>query len=175
MIFETAAVAGGGGGDTKISSRTIPSVVIIRQDNGLNINQELVRTGFAKVINGKRKNALKSSDTTPSAASVVPSTDDGSSSLIDYDLLLRLEEQAKSQGFGIFQRCDATDNNVDVAYIDDTATTRIVNVKDKSLSKDPSSTITQPDSGWSTAPFQAEFEPLQRTMETVWGDDKQRI
>mmetsp|Transcript_7666 Transcript_7666/g.18932 ORF Transcript_7666/g.18932 Transcript_7666/m.18932 type:complete len:425 (-) Transcript_7666:4091-5365(-) len=148
------------------SSSTIPSVVIIRQDNGLNINQELVRTGFSKVISGKRKTSRHSSDATPSADTVVPSIDDGSNSLLDYDLLLQLEEQAKSQGFGIFQRCDATDNNVD-----DATATRSGNEKDKSLSKGTVSTTTQPGSGWSTAPFQAEFEPLQRTMETVWGDD----
>ena len=175
LVFETTT-----GGDIKSSSSSskIPSVVIIRRDNGLNINQELVRTGYAKVINGKRKDRLNSSDGTPSAANdVAPSVDDGANSLLDYDVLLQLEAQAKSQGLGIFQRCDAGDINADAAFVDDTTKTKIGTEKDKTLPAGSSSKNTLPGSGWSIAPFQAEFEPLERTMETVWGDDggKQKL
>jgi hypothetical protein len=59
------------------------------------INREIVKTGFAKVINNQSNNLDASSALSPS------------SSLLDMGELLKLQEQAQAQGLGIFSRCDS--------------------------------------------------------------------
>jgi endonuclease YncB( thermonuclease family) len=101
------------------------SVVLVREQDSLIVNRELVKTGFAKVIKPSS-----------SSAQVIDSKGD----LLDTDELLALQNEAQAQGLGIFSRCDA---------------------------KSP-----KDGGGISQMPIvEAQFEPLERTMETVWTDD----
>ncbi len=95
----------------------IPQVVLVRSEDSLIINQELVKTGFAVV-----KNGFKQQQTSSQA-------------LIDAESLTALQETARSKGMGIFSQCtpENPDNKVDS--------------------------------------FVADFEPLERSMETVYFSD----
>ena len=87
--------------------------VVVRSDDDVLVNQELVRSGFGrvqKVVSADLKEYL------------------------NMDQLSRLQDRAKQEGIGIFQRCDAQD-------------------------------------GGGGGNFEAQFEPLELTMETQWGDD----
>mmetsp|Transcript_28468 Transcript_28468/g.53522 ORF Transcript_28468/g.53522 Transcript_28468/m.53522 type:complete len:374 (-) Transcript_28468:274-1395(-) len=102
---------------TITDSKKPPQVVLLRSEDSLVVNEELVRTGFAKVITKQ----------TNSNASETPS-------LLDTEKLIVLQQQASDRGVGIFTRCDGNPRN----------TQNVV---------------------------EAEFEPLERAMETVWGED----
>ena len=92
------------------SSRTTPTV-IVREDDKLVVNKELVRTGFARI---RGQNPVQD--------------------LLPPDELQSLQDQAKSKNLGLFKRCDEEEGN---------------------------------DGGTVVA----EFEPLELTVQTVWGDD----
>lgn len=107
------------------SSNKPPAVILIREDNSVNVNRELVRSGFAKVIRSSTTNM-----------------DDSPLRLLDQNELLSMQKKAEDDGVGIFSRCDA---------------------KSKERSD---------GGGISKLPVvEAQFEPLERTMETVWTDD----
>jgi endonuclease YncB( thermonuclease family) len=85
--------------------------VVIRSEDKMLVNQELVKAGFAKVqktVNNPEWQAY-----------------------LDVTVLQSLQEQAKEKGLGIFKRCDEA----------------------------------------STTVAEAQFEPLELTTETQWGDD----
>lgn len=157
------------GDDSSASKTTVPSAVLIREDNHLNVNQELVRTGFAKVITGKKKYAGNSDSSLISDSQASDPV-----AVLDYQLLSQLEQQAKAQGLGIFQRCEIS--TVGEYSVISTASKTDENTLSMSssalITNEPATPSRQvPGSGWSTAPFIAEFETLERSMETVWGDD----
>ena len=82
----------GDGQSTSSSSNTTPRVWIIRSDDELLINQELVRSGFALVRKGSKGAPDMMND------------------------LLKLEQSAKEQGLGIYKSCDgvnASSGNAD--------------------------------------------------------------
>lgn len=100
--------------ETASSSSKIPiPAVLIRSEDYLIVNQEIVRCGFGKVV------AQKASD---------------QQQFLDYDLLRSLQDEAKRNGLGIFKLCDK-------------------------------------EHGGEGASFEAEFEPLELTVETQWGED----
>ncbi|KAG7366766.1 Excalibur calcium-binding domain containing protein [Nitzschia inconspicua] len=104
-----------------------PTVVLIRDDDSLNVNRELIRTGFAKVTKASVRTLIESEQQTIT---------------LDLDELLALQNQAQANGLGIFLRCDAE------------------------------SSERSDGGGISNLPVvEARFEPLERTMETVWTDD----
>jgi len=109
------------GGST--NANTIPQVVLIRNDDSLVINEELVKTGFAIVKNGFPQQQ----------ASLSPSA----KAIIDAESLAGWQESARSNGLGIFRTCNSEDGDGTVA----------------------------------TESFVAEFEPLERSMETVFFSD----
>jgi endonuclease YncB( thermonuclease family) len=105
-----------------VTTNNVPQVVLIRNDDSLVVNEELVKTGFAVVKNGFAKQQLSLSSS--------------SLSTIDADALTTLQESARSKGLGIFSNCNAENDDIVAA-----------------------------DS------FVADFEPLERTMETVYLSD----
>lgn len=108
--------------------KTKQDAVIIRSRDGLNINQDLVRQGYA----------------VPRKASA--SQYDVNSDLILLDVLTRLKEQAKDSRIGLFQQCTSDlDSDVNIANGGNIFAT-------------------------DRAP-QAEFEPIEWTIETKWGID----
>ena len=78
------AAAGGGGGSTTGSSQK-PQAVIIRNEDSVLVNQELVKSGFAKVR---------------------PITNPELEPYLDSNVLKKFQEDAQNQGIGIFKRCD---------------------------------------------------------------------
>ena len=107
-----------------VTTNTVPQVVLIRNDDSLVVNEELVKTGFAVVKTGFAKQQLS------------PASSSSSLSTIDADDLTALQESARSNGLGIFSKCNAEN-----------------------------------DDGVAAESFVAEFEPLERTMETVYLSD----
>ena len=99
----------------KVGSSTSASkssqAIVLRSDDYVLVNQELIRSGFGRV------------------QKVVS---DDLKEYLDMDKLSRLQDQAKQEGIGIFKRCDVQVNGGN---------------------------------------FEAQFEPLELTMETQWGDD----
>jgi endonuclease YncB( thermonuclease family) len=83
--------------------------VVIRSVDSVLVNQELVRAGFGRVQKVSNPDLKE---------------------ILDLSLLQSLQEEAKTKGLGIFQRCD------EVATV-----------------------------------VEAQFEPLELTVETQWGDD----
>lgn len=112
------------------SNDNIPQVVLIRTDDSLVVNEELVKTGFAVVKNGFAK---QQSSLSPSVRSI-----------IDADNLAALQDNARSKGLGIFLQCNAAENG---------------------------------DEQVATSSFVADFEPLERSVETVYLSDggKQQV
>ena len=106
-----------GGGS---SNGAIPQVVLVRSEDSLVVNEELVKTGFAVVKNGfsKQQSSLPSS----------------SQAIIDADFLNSLQDNARSNGLGIFLQCTAEGEKT-------------------------------------TETFVADFEPLEKSMETVYLSD----
>jgi endonuclease YncB( thermonuclease family) len=103
-----------------------PTVILVRDKDSVVVNRELVKAGFAKVIN---QSSLSTGTTEPS-------------SLVDRNELLTLQNRAQVEGLGIFSRCDA----------------------DSFKSGD--------GGGISKIPVvDAQFEPMERTTETVFTDD----
>jgi hypothetical protein len=84
--------------------------VVVRRDDFMVVNQELVRSGFGRVQNV---------------------ANDDLSRYLDADRMQTFQDRAKQEGIGIFQRCDGHEGQT----------------------------------------FEAQFEPLELTMETQWGDD----
>jgi endonuclease YncB( thermonuclease family) len=108
------------------SNNQPPTVILVRDEDSVVVNRELVKTGFAKVIN---QSALSTRTTE-------------SPSLIDRAELLALQNEARVEGLGIFSRCDAD------------------------------SFLRGNGGGISEKPVvEAQFEPIERTMETVWTED----
>jgi endonuclease YncB( thermonuclease family) len=84
---------------TTASNKDKPlQVVIVRSEDSLVVNEELVRTGFAKVIKQSTKN--------------IDSTLSSSASLLDMDRLRSLQRNAESRGIGIFSTCDAKSESI---------------------------------------------------------------
>jgi endonuclease YncB( thermonuclease family) len=114
------------------TNNKLQTVILVRDEDSVVINRELVKTGFAKVTN----------QATPSTTTTEPSY------LVSPAELLSLQNQAQVKGLGIFSKCDGD-------------------------------TFHPGDGGISTTipVVQAQFEQLERTMETVWTDDggKQRL
>lgn len=102
------------------SSSGIPQVVLVRSEDSLVVNEELVKTGFAVVKNGFSKQQ----------SSLPPS----SKAIIDADFLNSLQENARSNGLGIYLQCTAEGEKT-------------------------------------TETFVADFEPLEKSMETVYFSD----
>lgn len=107
-----------------VATNNVPQVVLIRNDDSLVVNEELVRTGFAVVKTGFAKQQLSLASSSSSL------------STLDADDLTALQENARSKGLGIFSKCNAEN-----------------------------------DDGVAAESFVAEFEPLERTMETVYLSD----
>ncbi|VEU37422.1 unnamed protein product [Pseudo-nitzschia multistriata] len=118
---EVHTLAGSGSGSNKI-----PQVVLVRTEDSLVVNEELVKTGFAVVKPGFANQQRESAG-----------------SLIDAESLLALQDEARTRGLGIFAACDPGGE--------------------------------APGSESSGGGFVAEFEPLERTTETVYGDDGGRL
>lgn len=102
------------------SSSGIPQVVLVRSEDSLVVNEELVKTGFAVVKNGFSKQQ----------SSLPPS----SKAIIDADFLNSLQDNARSNGLGIYLQCTAEGEKT-------------------------------------TETFVADFEPLEKSMETVYFSD----
>lgn len=92
------------------NSNALPAV-ILREEDSLFVNRELIRLGFGKVPKS------------------IPSD---FQTYLDHEDLRSLQKQAETDGIGIFKRCD--------------------------------------EASMTSAP-EAQFEPLEFTVETVWGDD----
>ena len=114
---------------SKNGSDATNRVWIVRSQDDLVINRELVRTGYAFV----RKGAY---------------TNDNFAEIINN--FNELEQIARREGFGIFKICtDGTSSN-------------IASTKDEN--SDARTEVTNSN-------FVAEFEPLEYTTQTQWGDD----
>ncbi len=105
------------------ASNNIPQVVLVRSEDSLVVNEELVKTGFAIVKNGFKHQSPSSS----------------SQALIDPESLTVLQDTARSKGLGIFSTCTIGGDG-------------------ENGSAESSS-------------FVADFEPLERSMETVYLSD----
>lgn len=112
----------GGAAPTKLVQ-----AILVRNEDGLMVNEELVKTGFAKVM--KPRSAPRVTRTSPS---------------LNFDLLLSLEEEARSTGLGIYTTCEP--------------------MQEPTGDGNKGKAIQETD-------FVAQFEPLEKTMETVWTDD----
>jgi hypothetical protein len=71
------------------STGKLPQAILVKSEDGIMVNQELVRTGFGKVQK-------------------VPSVD--LEAYLDVPMLQGLQDRAKTEGMGIFQRCDIDDS-----------------------------------------------------------------
>ena len=91
------------------------SALVIRKEDNIVVNVELIRNGFGKVQKVSEPVLQE---------------------YLDTEQLKRLQEEAQSKGLGIFQRCSDEDGT---------------------MSND--------------APFEAQFEPLELTIETQWSED----
>ncbi len=104
------STAAGGNGNT---SSARPKVWIVRSQDELNVNRELVRTGFGFVRKGGASNYNK--------------IDSAVLSNFDYEGMIKdmtnLEETARSKGMGIFKVCDVGTNGVNIGGNDDVVTT----------------------------------------------------
>lgn len=133
--------SGGGGvsASTITSSSTSPRVWIVRSQDDMMVNRELVRSGFAFVRKGVSTNTANE--------------------LMDEVLndLIGLEQNARRQGLGIFRDCDANISN-------DHNANGLFTKTDHDTTMSSMTTV-------SSANFIAEFEPLDYTTETQWGDD----
>jgi hypothetical protein len=96
-------------------SKTPLSAVLVRSEDSVFVNQEIVSAGFGKVLQKVSNNP-------------------DLQKFLNYNSLKSLQDEAKAKGLGIFKLCD---EEVDAAG----------------------------------ALFEAEFEPLELTVETKWGDD----
>lgn len=85
------------------SNNNIPQVVLVRSEDSLVVNEELVKTGFAVVKNGFWKQQV----------SLVSS----SRAIIDADYLTALQENAQSKGLGIFIKCTADGEKVTESFV----------------------------------------------------------
>lgn len=92
------------------SSGKSAQAIIVRSEDKLIVNQELIRSGFGRV---------------QKVAS------DDLKGYLDMDRMQSYQNRAKDDGLGIFKRCDASQSEM----------------------------------------FEAQFEPLELTVETQWGDD----
>jgi hypothetical protein len=92
------------------SNGKLAQAIVVKNEDAVLVNQELVRTGFGKV------QKITSADL---------------KEYLDMDNMQSLEARAKEKGIGIFRRCDMEES-----------------------------------SG-----FEAQFEPLELTVETQWGED----
>lgn len=120
---------------TTTNAKKISLVVLVRTQDSLVVNQEPVRTGFAKVVMPRPSKQHQQAS---------------SSLLLDYQALSALEDHARSQGLGIFVTCDGSDDTMRATELAATSSDSAI---------------------YSTAPFEAEFEPLERSMETVYTAD----
>lgn len=96
------------------NNNNLPQVVLVRSDDSLVVNEELVKTGFAVVKTGFGKQ------------------EPASTSILDADSLKALQERARQNGLGIFSTCEKKETDDD---------------------------------------FVADFEPLERSTETVYFSD----
>eukprot|EP00536_Pseudo-nitzschia_multiseries_P008742 jgi/Psemu1/198970/e_gw1.228.36.1 len=121
------------------SNNNIPQVVLVRTEDSLVVNEELVKTGFAVVKTGFAKQQQQQQQQLASVSS---------GPIIDAESLQALQDEARSKGLGIFSRCDG---GVD--------------------------TVTGDPNAPSTSSFVADFEPLERSVETVYLSDggKRRV
>ena len=101
-VINLSTAAGGGSGTSSSSAR--PKVWIVRSQDDLNINRELVRTGFGFVRKGGAYNNKMDSSLL---------------SNFDYEGMMNemtnLEDTARSKGIGIFKVCDGTNDSDDDA------------------------------------------------------------
>lgn len=97
-----------------VGSKTPQSAILVRSEDSLFVNQEIIKTGFGRAQKVSNPELQK---------------------VISFDEFKALQDEAKEKGLGIFKRCEDG--------------------------------VTES----STAPFEAEFEPLELTVETQWGDD----
>ena len=118
------------------SNNNIPQVVLTRSEDSLVVNEELVKTGFAVVKTGFAKQQQQQQSSS------------SSNSIIDAESLLALQENARSQGLGIFSKCNSDD-----------------------LAKGSNNDSNGQNTGPSSSNFVAEFEPLERSMETIYLSD----
>ena len=100
-------------GCTTSAGKSVQAIVVRSEDSVL-VNQELVRSGFGKVQRVKNSDLVE---------------------YLDTDAMQNLQARAKEQGIGIFKRCDVEEG----------------------------------------PGFEAQFEPLELTVETQWGDDGGKI
>jgi endonuclease YncB( thermonuclease family) len=112
---------------TSTSPTKLVQVVLVRKEDGLVVNEELVKAGFARVV--KPKNTA---------------TATGTSTLLNFDLLSTFEEEARSTGLGIHTKCEPLQESTSDG------------TKGKAIP---------------VADFVAEFEPLEKSIETVWAAD----
>lgn len=112
------STAKAGGNTSSSSSSARPKVWIVRSQDDLNINRELVRTGFGFV----RKGGAYYNNNKMDSSSILSNFDyEGMMNEMTY-----LEETARSRGMGIFKVCDGGtngDNNNGVGNDDDAVTT----------------------------------------------------
>ncbi len=117
-------------------SGNAPKVWIVRDQDDLLVNRELVKSGYAFVRKGD-----------PSVTFATSRTSNFGEMMMNE--LKQLEKDAKSQGLGIFKVCD--EGGIEPSSI---------------TSADATTTMSS-----NSAPFVAEFEPLEFTTTTQWGDD----
>mmetsp|Transcript_16497 Transcript_16497/g.29824 ORF Transcript_16497/g.29824 Transcript_16497/m.29824 type:complete len:383 (+) Transcript_16497:30-1178(+) len=132
-------------------SSSTPKMWIVREDDEVLINRELVKSGFAFVRKGTRT-------PTPTPTTTATTTSSSSTQLMKDMMsdLMQLETNAKQNGLGIYKSCDSTT----VSTTSTTATT---------LDNDGQSS--QSSSSSSQENFVAEFEPMDYQVETHYSDD----
>jgi len=134
------------GSDTS-NAAARPRVWIIRSQDDLNINRELLRTGFGFVRKGGGITSAASESSSDSSMSTLLNDFDYEGMMKD---MTTLEETARSEGLGIFKLCTNNDND---------------NNNDNNNSGDGS------EDAITTSDFIAEFEPIEYTTEIKYGDD----
>ena len=118
-----------------------PQVVLIRTDDSLVINEALIQTGYGVVIKKSTAASSNNSDTIPTCSTPT--------NLLNLETLSTFQEQAKAKGIGIFTTCSSS------------TTTTTTNSQPSVSSSSSNNADT----------FVAEFEPLERTMETIYGEE----
>jgi hypothetical protein len=131
-------------GGSASSSAARPKVWIVRSQDDLIVNREIVKSGFGFV----RKGASTTSSG-GAASKMMMMMDSALLSNFDYEGMMNdlttLEETARSKGLGIFKVCNNNDGNGNNNNEDGNAIT--------------------------TSNFVAEFEPMEYTTEIQYGDD----
>jgi len=123
-----------GGGNGRSNT---PKVWIVRDQDDLIVNRELVKLGYAFVRKGSQSTSTSVQSRSNSFEEIMLKE------------LNQLEKDAKNQGLGIFKVCNEDDSVATSTTTADAMTTTSSN----------------------SAAFVAEFEPLEYTTITQWGDD----